>query len=82
MKGYQTMTVRVLRTRTPSSLTLLADDYLSNCRAGGLSPRSERQYTYSMYSVFLPWCERERITDLGQLDRRAVDRCMTRSAPT
>jgi integrase len=68
------MTVRVLRTRTPSSLTLLADDYLSHCRARGLSPRSERQYTYSMYSVFLPWCERAGITDLSQLDRRAVDR--------
>jgi integrase len=74
MKGCQIMTVRVLRTRTPSPLTLLADDYLSHCRARGLSPRSERQYTYSMYSVFLPWCERAGITDLSQLDRRAVDR--------
>lgn len=74
MKGCQIMTVRVLRTRTPSSLTLLADDYLSHCRARGLSPRSERQHTYSMYSVFLPWCERAGITDLSQLDRRAVDR--------
>jgi integrase len=68
------MTVRVLKTRTPSSLTLLADDYLSNCRARGLSPRSEHQYTYSIHSVFLPWCEREGITDLSLLDRRAVDR--------
>ncbi|MGA8523569.1 MAG: hypothetical protein WB807_10985, partial [Candidatus Dormiibacterota bacterium] len=68
------MTVRVLKTRTPSSLTRLADDYLSNCRARGLSPRSEQQYTYSIDSVFLPWCERESITELSQLDRRAVDR--------
>jgi len=58
----------------PTPLTLLADDYLSNCRARGLSPRSDRQYTYSIRSVFLPWCEREGITDLAQLDHRAVDR--------
>ena len=62
-------------TSTPSSpLTLLADDYLSNCRARGLSPRSDRQYTYSIRSVFLPWCDREGITDLAQLDHRAADR--------
>lgn len=58
----------------PSPLTLLADDYLSNCRARGLSPRSDRQYTYSIRSVFLPWCEREGITDLAQLDHRTADR--------
>jgi integrase/recombinase XerD len=58
----------------PSPLTLLADDYLSNCSARGLSPRSDRQYTYSIRSVFLPWCEREGITDLAQLDHRAADR--------
>lgn len=68
------MPVRVLKTRTPSSLTLLADDYLSHCRARGLSPRSEHQYVYSLHSVFLPWCEREGISDVSQLDRRAVDR--------
>jgi len=68
------MTVRVLTTRTPSALTLLAADYLSTCRARGLSPRSEQQYTYSIQAVFLPRCEREGITDLSQLDRRAVDR--------
>jgi hypothetical protein len=68
------MAIRVLKTRTPSALTHLADDYLSNCRARGLSPRGEDQYVYSLYSVFLPWCEGEGINDLSQLDRRAVDR--------
>lgn len=68
------MAVRVLKTRTPSALTLLADDYLRNCRARGLSARSEHQYVYSLHSVFLPWCDREGIADLSQLDRRAVDR--------
>jgi integrase/recombinase XerD len=64
----------VITSTPPSPLTLLADDYLSNCRARGLSPRSDRQYTYSIRSVFLPWCERDGITDLAQLDHRAVDR--------
>lgn len=68
------MTLRVLKTSTPSDLTRLADDYLNHCRARGLSPRSEHQYTYSIRSVLLPWCEREGITEVGQLDRRAVDR--------
>jgi integrase/recombinase XerD len=68
------MAVRVLKTTTPSGLSRLADDYVSSCRARGLSPRSEHQYSYSIYSVLLPWCEREGITDLSQLDRRAVDR--------
>ena len=68
------MTVRVLKTSPASELTRLADDYLSHCRARGLSPRSEHQYTYSIHAVLLPWCEREGITALSQLDRRAVDR--------
>ena len=68
------MTIRVLKTSPPSALTRLADDYLSHCRARGLSPRSEHQYTYSIRSQLLPFCEREGITELSQLDRRAVDR--------
>src|ERR1039458_2596719 len=73
-KKVPTMTVRVLKTSTPSDLTRLADDYLSHCSARGLSPRSEQQYTYSIHAVLLPWCEREGIIELSQLDRRAVDR--------
>ena len=69
-----TMAARPIKGAATSPLRLLADDYLSSCRARGLSPRSEHQYTYSLYSVFFPWCEREGITDLAQLDRRAVDR--------
>jgi integrase/recombinase XerD len=68
------MTIRVLKMSPPSALTILADDYLSHCRARGLSPRSEHQYTYSIRSQLLPFCEREGITELSQLDRRAVDR--------
>jgi site-specific recombinase XerD len=68
------MAARPINGAATSPLRLLADDYLSSCRARGLSPRSEHQYTYSLHSVFFPWCEREGITDLAQLDRRAVDR--------
>ena len=68
------MAVRTRSNRTPAPIALLADNYLHNCRARGLSPRSEHQYTYSIYSVFLPWCQREGITDIDQLDRQTVDR--------
>lgn len=73
-EGAFAMAVRVLKTTTPSALTLLAEEYLDNCRARGLSPRSEHQYVYSLHSVFLPWCEQAGISELSQLDRRAVDR--------
>jgi integrase/recombinase XerD len=68
------MTIRVLPSSSATDLTRLADDYLNHCRARGLSARSEHQYSYSIRAVFLPWCEREGISAVAQLDRRAVDR--------
>jgi integrase len=65
--------VRQALADAPIPLALLADDYLNNCQARGLSPRSEHQYTYSIYSVFFPWCKRKGITDIRQLDRQAFD---------
>jgi integrase/recombinase XerD len=68
------MAVQLLDHRPASPLEHLVDDYLSNCRARGLSPRTDEQYTYSLRSVFLPWCDSQEITRLDQLDRRAFDR--------
>src|SRR5947209_6139436 len=68
------MAIHVLAGGAASPLARLTDDYLNNCRARGLSPRTDEQYSYSLQAVFLPWCDREGITDIGQLDRRAFDR--------
>lgn len=68
-------TIRLLPGQTATPLELLVDDYLNNCRARGLSPRTvENCYAPALQRVFLGWCAREAITDVGQLDRSAVDR--------
>jgi site-specific recombinase XerD len=68
------MALRVLPTALPSPLERLVDDYLSNCRARGLSPKTEKQYAGVLRGVFLPWCTDEGIRDVAELDRRALDR--------
>jgi site-specific recombinase XerD len=68
------MAIRVLPTALPSPLERLVDDYLSNCRARGLSPKTEKQYAGVLGGVFLPWCADEGIRDVAELDRRALDR--------
>jgi integrase/recombinase XerD len=69
-----TMALLVLKSETPSPLSRLVDDYLMSCRARGLSPRTDEQYSYALKNVFLRWCDAEGITRLEQLDRRTFDR--------
>ena len=58
-----------------SPLARLAEDYLTNCEARGLSHRTVvTNYGYALHDVFLPWAEAEGIHEVGQLDGRAVDR--------
>lgn len=62
----------------PSPLERLADDYLNNCAARGLSPRTlTNSYGYALRIVFLPWCKEQGIRDVKELDGRAVDRFTT-----
>jgi hypothetical protein len=68
------MAMNVLKGGMPSPLARLASDYLTSCKARGLSPRTEEQYSYPLNAVFLPWCEREGIDNVALLDRRALDR--------
>jgi len=69
------MAIRVLDGAEPSSLERLVDDYLNHCRARGLSPRTlDNSYGYSLHNVFLPWCRREGVASLSQLDGRTFDR--------
>lgn len=68
------MAVHLLAQTESTPLSRLIDDYLSTCRARGLSPRTDEQYGYALRVVFLGWCATEDITRLDQLDRRAFDR--------
>lgn len=68
------MALKVLPSSTPSPLTRLVDDYLMTCRARGLSPRTDEQYSYALRNVFLKWCDTEGITRLEELDGKTFDR--------
>jgi integrase len=53
----------------------LVEDYLADCRARGLSPKTLRDaYGYSLQRVLLPWCEEQGLTQAGQLDTRTLNR--------
>jgi integrase len=56
----------------------LVADYLSSCRARGLSPRTlDNAYGFSLQRIFLPWCQREGVVSLSDLSQRTLDRFST-----
>ena len=58
-----------------SSLRQLIEDYLADARARGLSPKTLRAgYGFILEQVLLPWCERQGLTEPGQLNARALNR--------
>jgi site-specific recombinase XerC len=57
-----------------TSLHRLVEDYLADCRARGLSPKSLHAYGYPLLQVLLPWCKRQGISDAGDLDSRVMNR--------
>jgi integrase len=60
---------------TSEPLARLVNDYLSSCRARGLSPKTVKDsYGYPLQHVFLPFCEREGITNVDELSNRVMDR--------
>ena len=68
------MAMQLARGERRLPLENLVNDYLCSGRARGLAPKSDKQYTYALCSVFLPWCEREGIDRIDHLDRHALDR--------
>lgn len=59
----------------PTELERLVKDFLASCRARGLSPATlSRGYGPPLERVFLPWCAKNGITSVEQLDQRALDR--------
>ena len=60
---------------TRSDLGTLVEDYLSSCRARGLSPATiKNSYAFALRGMFLPWCDEEGIQSIAELDARALDR--------
>lgn len=67
--------LEVVATAPPTQLARLVEDYLSSCRARGLSPRTvDGAYGFPLRRVLLRWCATEGIERLDQLDQRAFDR--------
>jgi integrase/recombinase XerD len=67
------MTIRVVQGTTPSPFAELTTQYLLHCRAGGLMPKTLKQYRYAIESVFRPWSEEHGITNIAQLDQHQLD---------
>ncbi|MGI8564801.1 MAG: tyrosine-type recombinase/integrase [Candidatus Dormibacter sp.] len=56
-------------------ISRLIEDYLADGRARGLSPKTIKDaYSYQLIHVLLPWCERNEIVEIAQLDNRALNR--------
>jgi integrase len=54
------------------------EDFLTAGRARGLSPKTIKDaYGYPLRSVFVPFCERQGVTEVSQIDRRLLDRLST-----
>jgi integrase len=51
------------------------EDYLLACRSRGVRPSTiKHSYGYSLRSVLLPWCQREGITSVVDIDARTLER--------
>jgi integrase len=59
----------------PSPLEQLGRDYINHCRARRLSGKTIDQiYRPQLERLFLPWCQREGLTGVEQINQRALDR--------
>lgn len=57
----------VVETPISTPIAALADDFLADCKARGLSVRTLEWYQYEIRVELLAWCVAEGITDPGQL---------------
>ena len=59
----------------PSPLARCVEDYLTSCRARGLSPKTlENSYGYPLRHVFLPWAAREGLAAPYDISGRALEK--------
>jgi integrase/recombinase XerD len=67
--------LRVVEKPASSAIAKLVEDYLTNCRARGLSYKTiDDAYGRPLKHVFLPFCAREGITEPAQVTSRILDR--------
>jgi integrase/recombinase XerD len=65
----------VVKPRVDPAIATLVDDYLTACRARGLSPKTVNEgYGYPLRSVFLPFCAAQGIREPRQLTGQLLDR--------
>ena len=64
--------------QVPSALAVLADDFLADCRARGLSVRTCEAYRYPVVHKFLPWCAEQGVTEPSKLTPALAGRFTSR----
>jgi integrase/recombinase XerD len=70
-----TRKLTVVPSSAPSPLVRLVDDYLADCLARGLSPRSIKYATgWPLKEIFLPWCADAGIRSVEELDQRTLNK--------
>ena len=58
-----------------SPVARCVEDYLTSCRARGLSPKTlENSYGYPLRHVFLPWAAREGLAAPSDISGRALEK--------
>jgi site-specific recombinase XerD len=62
----------LVQPQVPTALAVLADDFLADRRANGLSVRTVEAYAYPVLHELLPWCAEQGITDPAQLTPKLV----------
>ena len=67
----------VLETQSPPAIVALAEAFVADCRARGLSLRTVEMYDATIRREFLPWCAREGVADPEQLTPALVGRFNT-----
>jgi len=51
------------------------EEYLIHCRSRGVKPSTiKHSYGYSLRAVLLPWCQREGINSVDDIDQRTLER--------
>lgn len=71
----RSQTLRVLPPEAPTQLAKSVEDYLTSCRARGLSPKTvDQAYGWPLRKVFLPWAEREGLAEPADVTPRALER--------
>src|SRR5579859_16887 len=65
--------LHIVQSPTPTAMERLVSDYLVHLKAKGDKPRTIEAYQYPLRRILLPFCDREGVTEPGQLSARLLD---------